>query len=223
MRQPRPPEDGYHLSEDLADQAIKMILDSEANAPEKPFFLYFALGAGHAPHHVPKDWADRYRGRFDDGWDSYRETVFAQQKKIGLFPADAELSPRDPDVPEWSSLSDDERRLYARMMEVYAGFVSHADHHLGRVLDTIEQIGELENTLVMVISDNGASAEGGVTGSFNEMLFFNQVPENFDDNLAMIDELGGHADVQPLPVGLDLGGQHAVPALEARDVPRRGD
>ncbi len=206
VRQPRLPEDGYHLSEDLADQAIKMILDSEANAPEKPFFLYYATGAGHAPHHVPKDWADRYRGRFDEGWDSYRETVFAQQKKIGLFPADAKLSPRDPDVPEWKSLSDDERRLYARMMEVYAGFVSHADHHLGRVLDTLEQIDELENTLVMVISDNGASAEGGVSGSFNEMLFFNQVPVNFDDNLAMIDELGGPRTYNHYPWGWTWAG-----------------
>jgi arylsulfatase A-like enzyme len=185
------PEDGYHLSEDLTDQAIKMILDSQVNAPEKPFFMYYATGAAHAPHHVPKEWADRYRGKFDGGWDAYRETVFARQKEIGLFPADAQLSPRDPDVPEWSSLSDDERRLYARMMEVFAGFVSHADHHFGRILDALEQIGELDNTLIMIVSDNGASAEGGVSGSFNEMLFFNQVPESFEDNLAKIDELGG--------------------------------
>jgi arylsulfatase A-like enzyme len=187
----RSPEDGYHLSEDLADQAIKMILDSQVNAPEKPFFMYYATGAAHAPHHVPKEWADRYRGKFDGGWDAYRDTVFANQKEIGLFPAGADLSPRDPDVPEWSSLSDDERRLYARMMEVFAGFVSHADHHFGRILDTLEQIGELDNTLIMIVSDNGASAEGGVSGSFNEMLFFNQVPESFEDNLAKIDELGG--------------------------------
>ena len=135
--QPRPPEDGYHLSEDLADQAIKMILDAHVNAPEKPFFMYYATGAAHAPHHVPKEWADRYKGKFDDGWDAYRETVFARQQEIGLLPADAELSPHDPDVPEWSTLSADERRLYARMMEVFAGFVSHADHHFGRILDTL--------------------------------------------------------------------------------------
>jgi arylsulfatase len=191
VRQPKGPQEGYHLSEDLADQAIKMVLDAHVNAPEKPFFVYYSTGCGHAPHHVAREWADRYKGRFDGGWDAYRETVFANQKRIGLLAEDAQLSPRDPDVPEWSSLSADERRLYARMMEVYAGFVSHADHHFGRVLDTLEQIGELENTLIMVISDNGASAEGGVTGSFNEMRFFNQIPENFEDDLAHIDELGG--------------------------------
>jgi arylsulfatase A-like enzyme len=189
--QPRQPEGGYHLSEDLADQAIKLILDAQVNAPEKPFFMYYATGAGHAPHHVPKEWADRYKGRFDMGWDEYRQTVLQRQKEIGLLPADAELSPRDPDVPEWDSLPDDARRLYARMMEVFAGFVSHADHHFGRILDTLEQIGELDNTLIMIVSDNGASAEGGPTGSFNEMLFFNNVPESFEENLARIDELGG--------------------------------
>ena len=163
-------------------------------------------GAAHAPHHVPKEWADRYKGRFDGGWDAYRETVFARQQEIGLLAADAKLSPRDPDVPEWASLSDDERRLYARMMEVFAGFVSHCDHHFGRILDTLEQIGELDNTLIMVISDNGASAEGGVTGSFNEMRFFNQVPESFEDNLAQIDELGGPESYNHYPWGWTWAG-----------------
>ena len=190
-RQPKGPEDGYHLSEDLADQAIKMVVDAHVNAPEKPFFMYYAPGAAHAPHHVSKEWADRFKGQFDGGWDEYRETVFANQQRIGLLGPDAQLSPRDPDVPEWSTLSADERRLYARMMEVFAGFVAHADHHFGRILDTLEQLGELENTLIMVVSDNGASSEGGVTGSFNEMRFFNQVPESFEDNLAHIDDLGG--------------------------------
>jgi arylsulfatase len=206
VSQPRSPEEGYHLSEDLADQAITIMLDAHVNAPEKPFFMYYATGAAHAPHHVPKEWADRYKGRFDDGWDAYRDTVFARQKELGLFPADAELSPHDPDVPEWSSLSSDERRLYARMMEVYAGFLSHADHHFGRILDTLEQIGELENTIVMVISDNGASAEGGVSGSFNEMLFFNAVPESSDENLARIDELGGTRSYNHYPFGWTWAG-----------------
>ena len=190
-RAARTPEEGYHLSADLADQAIRLVVDAHVNAPEKPFFMYYAPGCGHAPHHVPQEWADRYAGAFDGGWDAYREATFARQQELGLLPADAQLSPRDPDVPEWSSLSADERRLYARMMEVFAGFVSHCDHHFGRLLDTLEQIGELENTLIMVISDNGASAEGGVTGSFNEMRFFNQVPESFEDNLAHIGDLGG--------------------------------
>lgn len=201
VTQPRTPEEGYHLSEDLADNTIKQVLDAHVNAPEKPFFLYYATGAAHAPHHVPKEWADRYKGRFDGGWDAYRETVFARQQEIGLFAANAMLSPRDPDVPEWDSLSDDERRLYARMMEVFAGFVSHADHHFGRILDTLEQIGELDNTLIMVISDNGASAEGGVSGSFNEMLFFNGAPESFERNLARIDELGGPKSYNHYPWG----------------------
>ena len=193
VRQPRQPEEGYHLSEDLADQAIKQMLDAHVNAPEKPFFMYYATGAAHAPHHAPKEWADRYKGKFDMGWDRYREIVFQRQKDLGLLAADAQLSPRDPDVPEWDSLSDDQRRLYTRMMEVFAGFLSHADHHFGRILDTLERIGELDNTLIMIISDNGASAEGGPTGSFNEMLFFNMVPESFEQNLAKIDELGGTA------------------------------
>ena len=206
VTQPRTPEEGYHLSEDLADNAIKQVLDAHVNAPEKPFFMYYAPGAAHAPHHVPKEWADRYRGKFDAGWDAYRETVFARQQELGLLPADAVLSPRDPDVPVWDSLSDDERRLYARMMEVYAGFVSHADHHFGRILDTLEQIGELDDTLIMVISDNGASAEGGVSGSFNEMLFFNQVPESFGENLAKIDELGGPKSYNHYPWGWTWAG-----------------
>ena len=206
VTQPRTPEEGYHLSEDLADNAIKQVLDAHVNAPEKPFFMYYAPGAAHAPHHVSKEWADRYKGKFDTGWDAYRETVFARQQELGLLPADAVLSPRDPDVPEWDSLSDDERRLYARMMEVYAGFVSHADHHFGRILDTLEAIGELDNTLIMVISDNGASAEGGVSGSFNEMLFFNQVPESFDENLARIDELGGTRSYNHYPWGWTWAG-----------------
>jgi len=193
VRQPRPPEEGYHLSEDLADQAIKLVLDAHVNAPEKPFFMYYATGAAHAPHHVPKEWADRYQGEFDMGWDRYREIVFQRQKDLGLLGPDAQLSPRDPDVPEWDSLSEDQRRLFTRMMEVFAGFVSHADHHFGRILETLERIGELDNTLIMVISDNGASAEGGPTGSFNEMLFFNMAPESFEESLARIDQLGGTA------------------------------
>ena len=223
MPQPRSPEDGYHLSEDLADQAIKMILDAHATAPEKPFFMYYATGAAHAPHHVPAEWADRYKGKFDDGWDAYRETVFARQKELGLFPADAELSPHDPDVQEWSTLADDERRLFARMMEVYAGFLSHADHHFGRILDTLERIGELDNTLIMIISDNGASAEGGPIGSFNEMLFFNRIPESFEQNLARIDELGGPRSYNHYPFGWTWAGNTPVPPVEAGDLPWRRD
>ena len=198
---PGRPEDGYHLSEDLADQAIRMILDAHVNAPEKPFFLYYATGCAHAPHHVAKEWADRYAGRFDDGWDAYREKVFARQKELGLLPDHAELPTRDPDVPVWESLSVEEKRLYARFMEVYAGFVSFTDHHFGRILDTLEQIGELDNTIIMVLSDNGASAEGGPQGSANEMLFFNNTPESLEDNLTQMDSIGSPRSYNHYPWG----------------------
>jgi arylsulfatase len=204
--QPRLPEEGYHLNEDLADQAIGMILDAHVNAPEKPFFLYYATGAAHAPHHVPKDWIEKYKNKFDMGWDKYRETVFQRQKESGLLSADAELPPRDPDVPVWDTLSADEKRLYARFMEVYAAFLSHTDYHFGRILDTLAKIGELDNTLIMIISDNGASAEGGPAGSFNEMFFFNFVEENFDDNLTRIDELGSPTSYNHYPWGWTWAG-----------------
>jgi arylsulfatase A-like enzyme len=203
---PRTPEEGYHLSEDLADQAIRFIADAKQVDPDKPFYLHFCPGATHAPHHVPKEWADRYQGAFDDGWEAYREKVFARQKELGIVPQDAELSRHDPDVPSWDSLSDDQRRLYARMMEVFAGFLSHADHHVGRVLDFLERIGELDNTLVMVISDNGASAEGGLTGTTNEAQFFNNAPEPFEDSLAAIDELGGPKRFNHYPWGWTWAG-----------------
>jgi arylsulfatase len=198
---PKTPEEGYHLSEDLADQAIRMILDAHVNAPEKPFFMYYAPGCGHAPHHVSKEWADKYKGTFDDGWDAYRETTFAKQKELGILPEYAELPVRDPDVPEWDSMSDDERKLYARFMEVFAGFVSFTDHHFGRILDMLDDIGELDNTIIMVISDNGASAEGGPQGSLNEMLFFNNAPESLEDNLAKIDTIGDFHSYNHYPWG----------------------
>ncbi|WP_406656467.1 arylsulfatase [Methanolobus sp. ZRKC2] len=185
------PEEGYHLTEDLAEKAIHFIADTKQVAPDKPFFLYFATGAMHAPHHAPKGWADKYNGMFDDGWDAYREKVFARQKELGIVPKEAELSYHDPDVPEWDKCSPEEKKLYARMMEVFAGYLEHTDHQIGRLLDFLEDIEELDNTLIMVISDNGASAEGGPTGSVNENRFFNNVPESLEDNLAALDELGG--------------------------------
>ncbi|MFI1168683.1 arylsulfatase [Streptomyces sp. NPDC020801] len=188
---PRSPEQGYHLTEDLADTAIAFISDAKQVAPDKPFFMDFSTGATHAPHHVPQEWADRYRGQFDDGWDAYREKTFANQKQFGVAPPDSELSRHDPDVPQWESLSPDARRLAARMMEVYAGYLSHTDHQIGRLLDYLAETGELDNTLIMVVSDNGASAEGGATGTTNEAQFFNNAPEPLEDSLRAIDELGG--------------------------------
>mgnify|MGYP003382060153 FL=1 len=185
------PEEGYHLTEDLVDKAIEFIADAKQIAPDKPFFMYFCPGAMHAPHHVPKEWADKYKGQFDDGWDGYREKTFARQKELGIIPQDAELSRHDPDVQDWNALSDDERKLYARMMEVFAGFLTHTDYHYGRLFDFLKTMGEWDNTLIMFISDNGASSEGGPTGSVNENKFFNNIPDSLEENLRQIDELGG--------------------------------
>jgi arylsulfatase len=185
------PEEGYHLTVDLVEKAKAMIADAKQVAPNKPFFLYFATGAMHAPHHVPKEWADKYEGKFDDGWDAYREKTFARQKELGIIPANATLSRHDPDVQDWNALSADERRLYARMMEVFAGFLEHTDHWIGELIGLLKEMGEYDNTLIMLISDNGASAEGGPSGSVNENKFFNNVPDDLQQNLAAIDDIGG--------------------------------
>ncbi len=185
------PEEGYHLTPDLVAKAKSMIADSKQVAPDKPFFMYFCTGAMHAPHHVPKEWADKYKGQFDKGWDAYREQAFAKQKELGILPPGTKLSRHDPDVQDWDKLSADERRVYARMMEVFAGFLEHTDHYIGELVAFLKEIGEYENTLIMLISDNGASSEGGPTGSVNENKFFNNVPEDVKQNLAAIDDIGG--------------------------------
>jgi arylsulfatase len=206
---PGKPEDGYHLSADLTDKAIEFVSDAKAVAPDKPWLMYFCPGCAHAPHHVFKEWSDRYRGRFDEGYEAIRAGILANQKRLGLFDDDVELSPINPHgepqatgpdgqpwpqldfVRPWSTLNDDERRLFARMAEVYAGFVSYTDAQIGRLVDHLEETGELENTIVVVVSDNGASGEGGPNGSFNENKFFNGVPDSVEANLARLDELGG--------------------------------
>ena len=207
---PKTPEEGYHLTEDLTDKAIEFIRDAKAVAPDKPFFLYYAPGAAHAPHHVAKEWADRFKGRFDKGYEAMREETLARQKEMGLVPSTTELPPLNPlgtpatrkgpkgqpfppldTTKPWATLSDDEKRLFSRMAEVYAGFLAHADHHIGRLLDFLEETGQRENTLVILVSDNGASGEGGPDGSVNENLLFNGIPDDLQVNLAKIDELGG--------------------------------
>jgi len=188
---PATPEEGYHLTEDLADRAIEFIGDAKQVDPDKPFFTYFCPGATHAPHQVPNAWADKYDGEFDMGWEEARETILKRQKELGIVPEDTDLSPYNEDVPRWDSLSEDEQRVSARMMEVYAGFLEHTDAQIGKVLDYLEELGELDNTLVMLVSDNGASAEGGPTGSVNELRFFNNVPESIEENLEAMDGLGG--------------------------------
>ncbi|MET0716208.1 MAG: arylsulfatase [Mycetocola sp.] len=218
--QPSTPEEGYHFSEDITDRAIGFIRDAKAIAPEKPFFLYYAPGAAHAPHHAPKEWADRYAGRFDMGYEALREQTLARQKSLGIVPADTEIPDLNPiGTPEtrtgpdgapfpvmdetraWDSLSDEEKRLFSRMAEVYAGFLSHADHQIGRLLDEIDDLGERDNTIVVVVSDNGASGEGGPNGSVNEMKFVNGIPDDMADNLALLDELGGPRTYNHYPNG----------------------
>ena len=208
--QPKSPEEGYHFTDDITDKALEFIKDAKVLAPDKPFFLYYAPGAAHAPHHVAPEWSDRFKGRFDMGYEAIREQTLARQRELGIVPAETELPPINPigtsesrtgpdgqpfpplDVTRpWDSLNDDERRLFARMAEVYAGFLAHADHHIGRLLDYLEETGQRENTIVVLVSDNGASGEGGPNGSVNENLFFNGIPDDMKTNLAMIDELGG--------------------------------
>ena len=185
---------------------MQFIADANQIDPDKPFFLHFCPGATHAPHHVPKEWADKYAGKFNDGWDAYRERTFARQKELGIVPADCELSRHDPDVPDWDSLSADQRRLYSREMEIFAGFLSHTDHHIGRLIEFLRTIGQLDNTLIMVVSDNGASAEGGLTGTTNEAEFFNNCPSPVEAGLKVIDELGGPKHFNHYPWGWTFAG-----------------
>ena len=187
---PKTPNEGYHLTQDMADKAITFMNDARAAHQTKPFFLWFAPGACHAPHQAPKPFIDAYRDQFNQGWDTWREEVFARQLTAGLMPAGTTLSERPHWVPAWDSLSADERRLYSRMMEVYAGFLTHTDAQVGRLVEHVKSLGEFDNTIFIVMSDNGASAEGGPKGSYNEVFFFNFVPENLEENLKRIDLLG---------------------------------
>jgi arylsulfatase len=180
----------YHLTEDLTDKAIGFLRDLRVVDATKPFFLYYCPGANHAPHQVPKDWADKYRGRFDAGWDTYREQVYKHQLELGILPPGTELSPRPDWVRAWDSLNADEKRLYARQMEIFAAFLSHTDYHIGRLLAALQELGDLDNTLIMFVSDNGASGEGGFFGSFNENVFFNGIPDSVEANLVHYDEWG---------------------------------
>src|SRR5262247_432036 len=165
------PEEGYHLTEDIADKAIAYMRQQKAFAPDKPFFVYFAPGATHAPHHVPKDWIAKYKGKFDGGWDKVREETFARQKKLGVIPTDCELTARPKEIPAWDEMDPKLRPALARQMEIYAAFLEHADHHVGRVIDSLAELGILDDTLVYyIIGDNGASAEGTLLGSFNEQV-----------------------------------------------------
>ena len=198
---PRTPAEGYHLSEDLADTAIRMIQDQQQATPAKPFFAYLAFGATHAPHHAPPAWIERYRGRFDDGWEAWRARTFARQVDLGIVPAGTTLTARPSWIPAWSEHSADERRLFARMMEAFAGFLAYTDAQIGRVLDYLAATGVLDDTLVVVLSDNGASAEGGPIGSFNEHRFLHNKLDDFAETLRQIDEVGGFRAYNHYPWG----------------------
>jgi len=165
------PEEGYHLTTDLTKKAVKWIRQQKSLLPDKPFFIYFAPGATHAPHHVPKEWSDKYKGQFDQGWDKVREETFNRQKQLGIIPAEAELTSRHAEIPAWDEIAEEMKPILARQMEVYAGFLEHTDHHIGLLVDSLEDLGILENTLIYyIIGDNGASAEGSLQGTFNEMI-----------------------------------------------------
>jgi arylsulfatase A-like enzyme len=214
---PATPEDGYHLSKDLADKAIEFIRDAKVIAPDKPWFSYVCPGAGHAPHHVFKEWADKYAGRFDMGYEKYREIVLEKQKSMGIVPPDTELSPINPyidvkgpqgepwplqdTVRPWDSLSDEEKKLFSRMAEVFAGFLSYTDAQIGRILDYLEESGQLDNTIIVVISDNGASGEGGPNGSVNEGKFFNGYIDTVEESMKFLDRLGGPETYNHYPIG----------------------
>lgn len=214
---PATPEDGYHLSKDLADKTIQFIRDAKVVAPDKPWFSYVCPGAGHAPHHVFKEWADKYAGKFDMGYERYREIVLKNQKAMGIVPPDTELSPINPyldvkgpsgeswpmqdTVRPWGSLNEEEKKLFSRMVEVFAGFLSYTDAQIGRILDYLEESGELDNTIIVVISDNGASGEGGPNGSVNEGKFFNGYIDTVEESMKLFDHLGGPQTYNHYPIG----------------------
>jgi arylsulfatase len=208
---PYGPEEGYHLSKDLADKAISFIRDSKQSEPNKPWYLWFCPGANHAPHHAPQEYIDRYKGKFDDGYEAYREWVLPRMIERGILPGGTELTPINPmsegtmspadAVRPWDSLTDDEKKLFSRMAEVYAGFSEYTDAQVGRIVDYLEESGQLENTIVFYCADNGASGEGSPNGSVNENKFFNGYPDEIEQNLAMIDQLGGPATYGHYPTG----------------------
>jgi arylsulfatase A-like enzyme len=213
--QPNNPEEGYHLSKDLTDKAISFISDLKQINPDKPWFVYLAYGATHAPHHAPKEWIDKYKGKFDMGYEKFREITLERMKTLKIVPNNTELAPLNPwPAPEvivagdlvrpWDSLQADEKNLFCRMAEVYAGFLSYTDHQLGHLLDYLEETKQVENTIIVVVSDNGASGEGSPNGSVNENKFFNGWPDDLQDNLKYLDTLGSPDTYNHYPTGWAL-------------------
>jgi arylsulfatase A-like enzyme len=209
--QPYMPEDGYHLSKDLADKALEFIRDVKQTEPDRPWYLWFCPGANHAPHHAPQEYIDKYKGKFDDGYEAYREWALPRMIEKGILPEGTELTPLNPmaegtffagdAVRPWDSLNDDEKRLFARMAEVYAGMSEYTDAQVGRIIDYLEESGQLENTLIIYAADNGASGEGSPNGSVNENKFFNAYPDTIEDNLPLLDKLGSPETYNHYPTG----------------------
>lgn len=211
IQQPYLPEEGYHLSKDLADKAIQYIRDSKQSNPDKPWFMWYCPGANHAPHHAPKEYIDKYKGKFDDGYEAYRQWVLDRMIQKGILPKDTKLTPLNPMtkgtyaesdiVRPWDSLTKEEKKLFSRMAEVFAGYSEYTDAQVGRVIDYLQESGQLDNTLVIYCADNGASAEGSPNGSVNENNFFNAYPDDLAQNLSMIDKLGSQATYNHYPTG----------------------
>ncbi|MBX3417231.1 MAG: sulfatase-like hydrolase/transferase [Pirellulaceae bacterium] len=196
------PEQGYHLTEDLVDDAIAWLNRQQSIAPDKPYFMYFSTGAAHSPLHVPEEWIAKFKGQFDQGWDAVRSETIERQKKLGVVPPNTLLTPRPKQIPGWDSLSADQRRLYARHMEIYAAFLAHTDHHVGRLIDTVQQLPDGDNTMIIYVAgDNGPSAEGTLTGTRNSMMTMNGVNDSVEAQLPLIDKLGGPETDPHYPVG----------------------
>jgi arylsulfatase len=198
------PEQGYTLNEDLADHTIAWVRQQKALAPDRPFFVYYAPGATHAPHHVPKEWADKYKGKFDQGWDKLREETFARQKKLGVIPKNCELTKRHAEIPAWDAVDKKMKPVICRQMEVYAGFMEQTDHHVGRVIDALADLGILDDTVIyLIIGDNGASAEGSLQGTFNEMVTLGGFGalETAESLIPRLDEFGSPSAYNHYAVG----------------------
>ena len=202
VAQPKSPEEGYHITNDLVDEAIGWLNQLNATNPRKPWFVYFSTGAIHAPHHTPKPYSEKYKGQFDTGWDKYREETFTRQKKIGIIPESAKLTPRPKEIPAWDQQSDEAKRVYRRLMENYSGFLDQTDEQVGRLITAVEKSGELENTLIIyIVGDNGASGEGGLEGTVSEMAFLNGIQLGLEGLQAKFDEIGGPKTDPHIPVG----------------------
>lgn len=201
-RMETPTTPGYHFTTDMTDQAINWVSAQQALTPDKPFYLYFATGATHAPHHCPPEWIAKYKGEFGGGWDAMREQTFARQKQMGIIPVDTQLTPRPKEIPAWADMTAEQKRLFERQMETFAGFAEHTDHQVGRLVAQLEAIGELDNTLFFyIVGDNGASAEGGPEGTYNEMMALNGIVGKAEQMMAHIDDWGGPTTFPHFAIG----------------------